>query len=52
MTRVALSFAGLLSAIRVSCGKSTKEWYEAIAALLPLDKDPVLELGSGGGFLS
>jgi hypothetical protein len=28
-----------------------EEWYEAIAALLPLDKDPVLELGSGGGFL-
>ena len=28
-----------------------QEWYEAIAALLPLDKDPVLELGSGGGFL-
>ena len=25
-----------------------KEWYEAIAALLPLNKDPVLELGSGG----
>jgi len=29
-----------------------QEWYEAIAALLPLDKDPVLELGSGGGFLA
>jgi SAM-dependent methyltransferase len=28
------------------------EWYEAIAALLPLDKNPVLELGSGGGFFS
>ena len=28
-----------------------QEWYEAIAALLPLNKDPVLELGSGGGFL-
>ncbi|MEE9530430.1 MAG: methyltransferase domain-containing protein, partial [Syntrophobacteria bacterium] len=28
-----------------------EEWYEAIAALLPLDKDLVLELGSGGGFL-
>jgi SAM-dependent methyltransferase len=28
-----------------------EEWYEAITALLPLDKDPVLELGSGGGFL-
>jgi SAM-dependent methyltransferase len=27
-----------------------QEWYEAIAALLPRDKDPVLELGSGGGF--
>jgi SAM-dependent methyltransferase len=29
-----------------------QEWYGAIAALLPLDKDPILELGSGGGFLS
>jgi SAM-dependent methyltransferase len=27
-----------------------QEWYEAIAALLPLDNEPVLELGSGGGF--
>ena len=29
-----------------------QEWYEAIAALLPLDKGRVLELGSGGGFLA
>lgn len=29
-----------------------EEWYEAISALLPPDKDPVLEVGSGGGFLS
>jgi SAM-dependent methyltransferase len=29
-----------------------EEWYEAITALLPLAKDPLLELGSGGGFLS
>ncbi len=28
-----------------------EEWYAAIAALLPPDKDPVLEIGSGGGFL-
>ena len=28
-----------------------EEWYEAIVALLPRDKHPVLELGSGGGFL-
>ena len=27
-----------------------QEWYEAIAALLPLDKEPILELGSGAGF--
>lgn len=29
-----------------------QEWYEAIAALLPQGQDPLLELGSGGGFLS
>jgi SAM-dependent methyltransferase len=27
-----------------------QEWYGAIAALLPRSKDPLLELGSGGGF--
>lgn len=29
-----------------------EEWYSAISALLPLHEEPVLELGSGGGFLS
>jgi len=29
-----------------------EEWYSAISALLPLPEEPVLELGSGGGFLS
>ena len=29
-----------------------EEWYEAISTLLPTGIDPVLELGSGGGFLS
>ncbi len=29
-----------------------REWYASIAAELPAGTDPVLELGSGGGFLS
>ncbi len=29
-----------------------EEWYESIADSLPPGKEPVLELGSGGGFLS
>jgi SAM-dependent methyltransferase len=29
-----------------------EEWYSAISALLLLPQEPVLELGSGGGFLS
>jgi SAM-dependent methyltransferase len=29
-----------------------QEWYETIAALLTLDNEPVLELGSGGGFFA
>lgn len=29
-----------------------QEWYAAIAAALPADEEPVLELGSGAGFLS
>jgi SAM-dependent methyltransferase len=29
-----------------------QEWYRAIAATLPYGQDPVLELGSGGGFMS
>jgi len=29
-----------------------EEWHSAVASLLPLNKAPVVELGSGGGFLS
>ena len=31
--------------------KIYEEWYSAIAASLPLTEGPVLELGSGGGFI-